>query len=224
MDGTAFDCLTKALTEPQSRRAVSRLLGGLAVGGPLALLGVTESTARKKKKGKVTLCHNGQTITVSKKARKAHLKHGDTLGACSTCTPDCDGKQCGPDSCGGSCGSCDGGVCLETQQCGNGTLPDGATCDPALPRACSSGFCDCVGQTCTCRDALCPQPASTSTYAETCAVTSKCTEAGTTLSGTCDDSGGDPIQAEIIVNSCKSQGYVITNCGGVLTCGGSCPG
>ena len=31
---------------------------------------------------KKTICHNGQTITISKNALKAHLKHGDTKGAC----------------------------------------------------------------------------------------------------------------------------------------------
>jgi hypothetical protein len=33
---------------------------------------------------KVTICHKGHTITVSKHALRAHLKHGDTLGACAT--------------------------------------------------------------------------------------------------------------------------------------------
>jgi hypothetical protein len=33
-----------------------------------------------KKKPKVTLCHNGQTIKVSRCAKKKHLRHGDTLG------------------------------------------------------------------------------------------------------------------------------------------------
>ncbi|HEX4930377.1 MAG TPA: hypothetical protein VFV62_06665 [Gaiellaceae bacterium] len=33
-------------------------------------------------KTKVTLCHKGKTITVGKPAAKAHLRHGDKLGAC----------------------------------------------------------------------------------------------------------------------------------------------
>ena len=64
MDGLAFDRLTKSLTQPHSRRGLSRLLGGVAVGGALPLLGVREGAAKKKKK--VTLCHQGQTINVSK--------------------------------------------------------------------------------------------------------------------------------------------------------------
>ena len=33
---------------------------------------------------KVTICHKGKTITVSKKALPAHLRHGDTVALCSS--------------------------------------------------------------------------------------------------------------------------------------------
>ena len=33
---------------------------------------------------KVTICHKGKTITVSKKALPAHLRHGDTVAPCSS--------------------------------------------------------------------------------------------------------------------------------------------
>ena len=33
-------------------------------------------------KTKVTLCHKGKTIKVGAPAAKAHLRHGDKLGAC----------------------------------------------------------------------------------------------------------------------------------------------
>ncbi len=33
----------------------------------------------------VTLCHNGNTITVSQNAAQAHLDHGDQLGSCDGC-------------------------------------------------------------------------------------------------------------------------------------------
>jgi len=78
MDPVHFDHLAQTFMGPRSRRGLSRLVGGLAVGGSLALVGVAETDAKKKK---VTLCHEGQTISVSKKAKKTHLKHGDTLGA-----------------------------------------------------------------------------------------------------------------------------------------------
>lgn len=96
MDGSAFDLLTKTVIASRSRRRLNHLLGGLAVAGPVAVLGSAESRAKKKK---ITLCHQGQTIKVSKKAKKKHLDHGDTLGPCSFCAsqPDdtfCDGGKC----------------------------------------------------------------------------------------------------------------------------------
>jgi hypothetical protein len=40
----------------------------------------------------------------------------------STCTPQCGGKQCGSDGCGGTCGSCpDGASCSNGQCLGSGT-------------------------------------------------------------------------------------------------------
>ena len=36
----------------------------------------------KGKQGKVTLCHKGNTITVSQHAAEAHYKHGDRRGPC----------------------------------------------------------------------------------------------------------------------------------------------
>ena len=33
---------------------------------------------------KVTICHNGHTITIDEDALPAHLAHGDTLGPCHT--------------------------------------------------------------------------------------------------------------------------------------------
>jgi hypothetical protein len=37
---------------------------------------------KKKRKKKVKVCHNGKTIKVSKRARKKHIRHGDTRGKC----------------------------------------------------------------------------------------------------------------------------------------------
>jgi len=49
-------------------------------------------------------------------------------GACSTtCTPDCTGLDCGNDGCGGSCGTCTGGL----------------ECDPTRVCTCPAGAIDC---------------------------------------------------------------------------------
>jgi hypothetical protein len=42
------------------------------------------SAAQSQYGKKVTICHKGKTIKVSKHALRAHLRHGDTLGPCST--------------------------------------------------------------------------------------------------------------------------------------------
>jgi hypothetical protein len=49
-------------------------------------IGAAESaiSAIEKQYGKkVTICHKGKTITVSKNAVPAHTKHGDTVGTCA---------------------------------------------------------------------------------------------------------------------------------------------
>ena len=40
------------------------------------------AAADKKKDRKNTVCHNDETISVSKSAVSAHMAHGDTMGAC----------------------------------------------------------------------------------------------------------------------------------------------
>ncbi|HOX44417.1 MAG TPA: hypothetical protein PK668_12510 [Myxococcota bacterium] len=88
----------------------------------------------------------------------------EDLTACEldcTCEPDCTGRECGDDGCGGSCGACtapeacdaDGlcacapaceGRCCGGDGCG-GTCPDGC----AAGLVCDAGSCDCVA------DAVC---------------------------------------------------------------------
>ena len=72
----------------------------------------------------------------------------------SPCQRQCNGRQCGPDSCGGTCGTCpDGLTCGPTYQCQDGP------CQPACAGrecgddgcggscgSCSAGTCDASGQ------------------------------------------------------------------------------
>jgi hypothetical protein len=95
MDSKQFDELVARLASAATRRDAVK---GIA-GGALASVGVTSvASAQKKSKGKataqnhkkshctkkqkrqkVTICHKGQEITVSKCAwQKGHRKHGDT--------------------------------------------------------------------------------------------------------------------------------------------------
>ena len=67
-----------------------------------------------------------------------------TNGLC-VCTPDCSGKECGSDGCGGSCGSCSSGlfclsnVCVSELLCesDNDCLALGSDC------LCANGVCEC---------------------------------------------------------------------------------
>ena len=65
-------------------------------------------------------------------------------GECiAICVPQCEGKQCGPDGCGGVCGACDEhyacdvGMCIYQPGCGDGA------CDPELNEDCSLCELDC---------------------------------------------------------------------------------
>jgi MYXO-CTERM domain-containing protein len=49
-------------------------------------------------------------------------------GSCMGCVPDCEGKVCGDDGCGGSCGSCPPGVICVANQCPCSTNCAGKEC------------------------------------------------------------------------------------------------
>src|SRR5262245_41455811 len=72
---------------------VAMLLAGALAGAAAATKGPAGHHAKsrkseaahhaRKKHRKVTLCHRGRvTIVVSRRAVRAHLRHGDTRGAC----------------------------------------------------------------------------------------------------------------------------------------------
>ncbi len=90
-------------------------------------------------------------------------------GQCGVCVPDCNGKTCGGDGCGGSCGTCPAGQSCKDSQCvdAGGCQPKcdglicgddgcGGSCGSCQPGyKCHSGKCkqdvcqpDCTGKTC----------------------------------------------------------------------------
>jgi hypothetical protein len=125
MNAPRFDGFARTIATRLSRR---RSLGLLA-GASLPFAGLAEAALAGKKKGKkVTLCLNGQTVTVSKKKSRKRLKQGATKGACQLC-------PIGQERCRGTCipsenccvdsdcptgGVCTDGLCLITIACGNG--------------------------------------------------------------------------------------------------------
>jgi hypothetical protein len=70
-------------------------------------------------------------------------------GVCEVCTPDCEGKQCGSDGCGGQCGECAG-------QCVEGLCHAGPGCEEGEGPGC--GGCAC--EACVCEmDSFCCETA-----------------------------------------------------------------
>jgi hypothetical protein len=143
MDGSRFDRLTRHIGSiVTSRRGSLRILAATT----LAALISGQPVPSGAKKKKVTLCHEGQTLSVSKKAKKVHLKHGDTLGECPAPPPPPppgggnggNGGNGGGDGCPSGQKLCDG-ACIPSNQC------------------CDNADCDIFGQTCNAqRQCTCP--------------------------------------------------------------------
>ncbi|MFN8678267.1 MAG: hypothetical protein U0Z70_17935 [Thermomicrobiales bacterium] len=123
MDSIRFDGFARAVATRLTRRTGL----GLIAGGSLPLLGLAAATDAKKKK-KITLCLNGQTVKKPKKKAKKLLKQGATKGACAggcgsnqklcnaTCIPA--GDCCVDTNCTGD-DVCENGACVPLR-CGNG--------------------------------------------------------------------------------------------------------
>ena len=125
---------------------------------------------------------------------------GGDAAAADGCSPSCGERRCGPDECGGSCGSCGAdsscnasGLCVPDgcvadcagRQCGSdgcagdcGTCPGGSSCNQA--GRCVSGPCtaDCAGRECggdgcdgSCGD---------------CAAGESCSDGGRCVAGPCE--------------------------------------
>lgn len=118
-----------------------------------------------------------------------------TNGTCVACVPKCDGKACGPDGCGGSCGSCDDPA---ADVCADGVCVD--PCGGPVPLICKTASCGtdgCGGSCGTCPDG------------------SFC------LSGTCVDNGPGPDSCE---GHCGSSAPSGCSCAKACDAKGTCCG
>jgi hypothetical protein len=170
MDSKTFDAVTRRFGGSATRRFAVRglLTGAVALVGGATVL---EADARKHKQGKgngkkVTICHQGQTISVAKPALKGHLKHGDTMGACpgqdtpgaetpgptAICTDGIkNGNETDVDCGGGTCPRCaTGKTCSTRNDCAS------ARCNAGTCQTCQNANTDCGtdanGGMCACRD------------------------------------------------------------------------
>ena len=165
MENDAFDSLTRSLTASltgrTTRRGITRLLGGLALGGPLALLGLSEAEAKcKKPYGPCQRCKKGK------------------------CKPKPAGTVC-------TGGTCQRGVCIPAAApapppspliCPSGTFAVAGRCAPNCGQTCEAkagvcattveGFPYCAPK------ASCPAVPKTCDSHADCAVQEFCTQAG----------------------------------------------
>ena len=147
MDADRFDILARSLRAPHTRRGVMRVLGGMAL-GPLALLGIAQTEAKRKRKKK-------------KKPPPASVVYvpvpaGDCPDGYTMCNGVCrdllfDPKHCG--RCGRDCGSADAPDGATPRQCCEGRCQNPGCCrNSDCPRAgdvCSDGFCVTGAGTCS---------------------------------------------------------------------------
>jgi hypothetical protein len=126
VDDTRFDSLTRSLSDLRSRRGLTRLLIGIGLGGPLALGGLDENEAKRKKRKPV----HGE----GKKKKKKKKKTGRTPTA-TVPPPDSSvvSPPPPPDPCAGV-------VCPAVARGTSGCV--GGTC---IITSCDAGFRDCDG-------------------------------------------------------------------------------
>lgn len=124
-------------------------------------------------------------------------------GSCaSSCSPDCTGKVCGDDGCGGSCGACPGANCVgSTFQAAATCSADGTTCIPGTTMNCDPYNCSQNG-----------------TCLTTCAGDFDCEAGNCCESGTCK-----PVDTLTDPNNCGSCGHVCSAPNATMACtGGNC--
>jgi N-acetylneuraminic acid mutarotase len=148
------------------------------------------------------------------------------------CEPNCAGRVCGGDGCGGSCGACDIGEACNVQgqcvdvplNCGDGVCDsdeDCALCPEDCGQCCGDGFCDAnQGETCqTCPadcGMCCGDGTCDTSIGENC---STCpADCGCGTDGVCD-----PVELICVCEpDCSGRVCGDDGCGG--TCGSGCSG
>jgi hypothetical protein len=129
MDREHFDPLTRTLAGNSNRRRIGRLLVtlSLAAAPGWTPLGVIESDAK-----------NSRAMKRKRRQKRKRKRQEQSL-----CVPVCAGKTCGPNGCGGECGSCG-----PTEICNSA-----GTCAPLCIPNCTDRICGpdgCGGSCGTC--------------------------------------------------------------------------
>jgi len=161
--------------------------------------------------------------------------YGCAEGACKQCEPVCEGKQCGGDGCGGSCGECDhppATICIDDttvrSYAAEGTCVSYGVCDYApkdtkCAHSCENGACancdpDCEGR--ECGDDGCGETCGSCPSNYACNVSGKCECRYSTCEGVCCATGEVCYDGLCCSPDCKGKQCGPDGCGG--SCG-SCP-
>lgn len=122
-------------------------------------------------------------------------------GNCSECASDCSGKSCGPNGCGGSCGTCADGLVCSSGECASSCTPN---CNA---KECGSNGCNGSCGECSV-DEVCDQ----GTCSPECAPSCQGKECG---SNGCDGSCGNcGAQETCLQGTCESSGNTGPTCTG----------
>jgi hypothetical protein len=152
MNGTQFDCLSRSLIASSSRRDLVRAFTSAGIG---ALVGwpanAPDVEARKRKKRKRRKKRGTQDASGGSAVPGGGQGHGNSGGdpPPPPCIPTCtDTFPCGPDGCGGSCGSCNSseqcvtGVCVCKPDCAASNACDADGCGGSCGSCDASETCD----------------------------------------------------------------------------------
>ncbi|MBM4370526.1 MAG: hypothetical protein FJ098_02680 [Deltaproteobacteria bacterium] len=109
---------------------------------PLPLQGCLESNPQPSPEAAADTSAESDSVWTDARNRPDGAPPSADIGADVVCIPDCDGKDCGPDGCGGVCGNCPDGTCFEgaCYSC-YFVVCDGQQCAPG--EFCVEGECGC---------------------------------------------------------------------------------
>ena len=168
----------------------------------------------------VTLCHvppgnpaGAQTISVGEAAVRAHLAHGDEVGACADdCSSRCnDGNLCTSDSCDAT------GQCAHSAvSCDDGSVCTLDVCDPAVGclRLANDGVSCNDGNDCTSADACNGTECRGRAIAGCCALDTDCDDSDPCTDDVCFlGSCRNPLRDCAVESKCLA-GYCDANAGG----------
>lgn len=136
MESQRFDQLARSWGRTAPRRTVLLALSGVVPG----LAWAAPAAAKPRKKGKakkIALCHNGETIRVSKRERNKYLELGASNGACKSDDGGGNGNGGGGGGCAAGTKACAGECIPESHCC---TSDDCSFCHREV---CNEGTCQC---------------------------------------------------------------------------------